>query len=91
MNLRLPGDRQCPVTVALEDFQKDAGSWLTRVKQSGESLLLMSGREAFELRPVPTPAPLGTTDEALPLPKRDIIVGDPEELVHLDWSLEWQP
>lgn len=25
------------------------------------------------------------------LPKRPVIVGDPEELVHLDWSDEWRP
>jgi hypothetical protein len=23
------------------------------------------------------------------LPKRDAIVGDPEDLVHIDWSAEW--
>jgi hypothetical protein len=25
------------------------------------------------------------------LPKRDIIVGDPDDLVHIDWSSEWRP
>ena len=79
------------MTIALEEFQKDAQPWLARLRQTGESLLLMAGREAFELRPVPSPTQPRATDEALPLPKRDIIVGDPEELVHLDWSSEWRP
>lgn len=25
------------------------------------------------------------------LKKRDCIVGDPEDLVHMDWSKEWKP
>jgi hypothetical protein len=79
------------MTVALEDFQKDAQPWLTRLKQTGETLFLMAGREAFELRPVQPPAQPSLTGEELRLPKRDIIVGDPEELVHLDWSSEWRP
>jgi hypothetical protein len=31
-------------------------------------------------------------DKLKALPKRDgFILGDPEELVHLDWSSEWNP
>ena len=25
------------------------------------------------------------------LPRRDLLACDPEELVHLDWSVEWRP
>lgn len=79
------------MTVALEDFQKNAQPWLAQLKRTGEPLLLMAGRETFELRPVPSaPEPRATGDEVA-LPMRDIIVGDPEELVHLDWSSEWRP
>jgi antitoxin (DNA-binding transcriptional repressor) of toxin-antitoxin stability system len=33
-------------------------------------------------------APMSKLDN---LVERDCIVGDPEELVHLDWSSEWNP
>ena len=62
------------------------------MKETGESLLVVAGREAFEVRPVPGLAPEQTLCELHKLlPKRDIIVGDPEALVHLDWSTEWRP
>ena len=80
------------MTLTIEQFQKDAKPWLAKLKETGESLFLLSGREAYELRPA---GPV-STDEAIRdfqklLPKRDIIVGDPEDLVHLDWSSEWRP
>ena len=73
------------MSITLEEFQKDAAPWLARMKKTGEPLHLVAGPEAFELRPVPA------ADLATLLPKRDIISGDPEELVHLDWSSEWRP
>lgn len=39
--------------VTLEEFQKDAKPWLGKVTETGESLVLLSGQEAFEVRSIP--------------------------------------
>lgn len=36
-------------------------------------------------------APLAPQSKLANLRPRDLIVGDPEDLVHLDWSGEWNP
>jgi len=78
--------------LTIEQFQKDALPWLAKLKQTGEPLLLVVGNEKFEVRSAPdVPLTDETVDLSQLLPKRDIIVGDPEDLVHLDWSSEWQP
>ncbi|MCW1922483.1 hypothetical protein OKA05_07945 [Luteolibacter arcticus] len=78
--------------LTIEQFQKDAKPWLAKVKETGETLVLLSGAEAYEVRP----AGPGTAEQSVrifegELPKRSIIVGDPEDLVHIDWSSEWRP
>jgi hypothetical protein len=80
------------VTLTLDQFQKDALPWLAKLKKTGETLLIVAGEEKFEVRPAGTASPRETVGELeKALPKRDIIVGDPEDLVHLDWSSEWRP
>lgn len=80
------------MTLTIEQFQKDAKPWLEKMKETGETLVLLSGLEAYEVRSA-GPAVTVTTahDFKNLLPKKDIIVGDPEELVHIDWSSEWRP
>lgn len=36
-------------------------------------------------------APVEPKSKLANLKPRDLIVGDPEDLVHLDWSSEWKP
>jgi antitoxin (DNA-binding transcriptional repressor) of toxin-antitoxin stability system len=36
-------------------------------------------------------APVEPTSKLANLPPRDALRGDPEDIVHLDWSAEWQP
>lgn len=80
------------MTLTIEQFQKDAKPWLAKLKETGESLVLLSGEEAYEVRPAgPTTTDFAIRDLPNFLPKRDIIVGDPEDLVHIDWSSEWRP
>jgi hypothetical protein len=77
--------------LTLEQFQKDAKPWLEKLKETGETLLLLAGPESYELRsagPVATSAV--SRDLVKLLPKRDLIDGDPESLIHLDWSSEWR-
>ena len=45
-------------------------------------------RKGRRVRIVPV-APPSRLDRLQPHP--DYVVGDPEELVHLDWSAEWKP
>ena len=80
------------MTLMIEQFQKDAKPWLAKLKETGEPLLLLSGEEAYEVRSAgPIPANTSLCDLQKILPKRDIIAGDPDDLVHIDWSSEWRP
>lgn len=80
------------MTLTIEEFQKDAKPWLERMKETGETLVLLSGPEAFEVRSTGlADAVVARRNFKTLLPKRDILVGDPEELVHIDWSSEWRP
>ena len=80
------------MTLTIEQFQKDAKPWLEKMKETGETLVLLSGREAYEVRSAGPAATVAVPqDFKTLLPKRHIIVGDPEELVHIDWSSEWRP
>lgn len=80
------------MTLTIEQFQQDAKHWLAQLRDTGESLVLLSGGEVYEIRS----AGAGLSEAALAeltkvLPKRDIIEGDPEDLVHIDWSSQWRP
>lgn len=44
-------------------------------------------RKGRKLRIAPEPA----GDKLANLKRRDCLVGDPEEIVHMDWSQEWRP
>ncbi len=44
-------------------------------------------RKGRRLRIVPEP-PLDKLDK---LKRRDCLTGDPEDIVHMDWSKEWRP
>ena len=80
------------MTLTLEQFQKNAKPWLAQLQQTGEPLLLLAGEETYEVRTArPTPVGQTTCDLRKLLPKRAIIVGDPDDLVHMDWSSEWCP
>ncbi len=80
------------MTLTIEQFQKDAKPWLEKMKETGETLVLLSGPEAYEVRSAgPAATAVARHDFKTLLQKRDIIVGDPEELVHIDWSSEWRP
>jgi len=79
------------MTLTLEQFQKDAQPWLAALKETGESLVLLAGGETYEVRrTVPAKEqPIQRDLEAIP--KSSSIVGDPEDIVHIDWSSEWRP
>jgi antitoxin (DNA-binding transcriptional repressor) of toxin-antitoxin stability system len=64
-------------------LRQDIYRILDRVLETGEEVEIE--RKGQVLRIVP-PRPRRRLDL---LPKRDYFVGDPEDLVHIDWSEEW--
>lgn len=58
---------------------------LDQALETGESLEIK--RKGRTLRIVPEPRP----SRLARLPRRPTIMGDPEDLVHMDWSGEWKP
>lgn len=80
------------MTLTVEEFQKDAKPWLAKLKATGEPLFLLSDSDSFEVRPAEVgaaTAPIRKLENLFP--ECDLIVGDPEDLVHIDWSKEWRP
>jgi hypothetical protein len=61
---------------------------LDRVLQTGVPVEVV--RRGRRLRIVAVDAPEGSRLEALEA-HPDAVEGDPEDLVHLDWSSEWRP
>lgn len=59
---------------------------LDQVLATGEPLEIERKGQRLVITPVIPPGKLERLDH-----RHDYIVGDPEELVHLDWSGEWKP
>lgn len=73
-----------PITAS--QLRADVYRLLDRAIETGEPLEIE--RNGVVLRLVPPPTRPHWFDR---LPRRDIIVGDPEEIVHIDWSAYWNP
>ena len=67
------------------DLRKNLYRMLDRVIETGVPLEI--DRDGTILRIVP-PSNRGKLDDLEP---REYLRGDPEDLVHLDWSEEWSP
>jgi hypothetical protein len=57
---------------------------LDRVLKTGEAIEIDRGGKRLLLVPKEKRSKLEN------LVKRDVIIGDPEDLVHIDWSKEWR-
>jgi antitoxin (DNA-binding transcriptional repressor) of toxin-antitoxin stability system len=76
------------VTVTASKLRENIYRILDQVLETGEPVEIVRGGR--KLRIVPGDEPRKSKLERLqPHPKA--LVGDPEEIVHLDWSHEWQP
>jgi len=62
---------------------------LDRVLDTGEAVEVE--RKGRRVRLVPGESPTGDDLLARLTPHPDYIVGDPDDLVHLDWSDAWKP
>jgi len=58
---------------------------LDHVIETGEAIEIERNGHRLRIVVDDAPSKLGR------LVERDTVVGDPEELVHLDWSDQWQP
>lgn len=73
------------MTVTASELRENIYQLLDRVLQTGQPLEIE--RKGRKLRILPAePVP-----RLARLPRRKCIKGDPEKLVHIDWSKEWKP
>lgn len=61
---------------------------LDDVLMTGEAVEVYRKGAVLRIEP-PTRKPKGRRLDLLP--KRNLIAGDPDDLVHMDWSHEWRP
>ena len=73
-----------PITAS--ELRQDVYRLLDEVLETGVPLEIE--RKGRRLRVVPADGP---SKLARCSPRPDYIAGDPEDLVHLDWSREWSP
>lgn len=73
------------MTVTASKLRQDIYQLLDRVLETGQPLEIE--RKGRKLRIVPAEP----VSRLARLSKRDCILGDPEQLVSIDWSSEWKP
>ncbi|MGH9112621.1 MAG: type II toxin-antitoxin system Phd/YefM family antitoxin [Acidimicrobiales bacterium] len=73
-------------TLTISALRADIYRIIDRVVQTGQPVEVT--RKGRRVRIVPVDAP-SRLDNLTPHP--DDIIGDPEDLVHMDWSDEWRP
>ena len=74
------------MVITASELRQNIYKLLDQVLESGVPLEIE--RNGRRLRVIPTDAPR-KLDRVIGHP--DYVVGDPEELVHIDWSNEWRP
>jgi hypothetical protein len=65
------------------DFRSHLYTWLDKVVATGEPLEIVRKGVVLQVSPVNKPSKLQR------LQKHDIFRSDPNDLIHLDWSSEW--
>jgi hypothetical protein len=73
------------VAISATQLRQDVYRILDQVLESGRPVEIERGGRRLRIVPVDGGSKLDR------LVERDVIVGDPEELVHVDWSGEWRP
>ncbi len=83
-DVRLPKCYDPDMVVKPSQLRANLYRLLDRVLRTGEPIEIDRAGERLLLVPKEKKAKLNN------LVGRDVIVGDPEDLVHLDWSKEWK-
>jgi hypothetical protein len=73
------------MAISATQLRQDVYRILDQVLESGCPVEIERGGRRLRIVPVDGGSKLDRLIE------RDVIVGDPEELVHIDWSGEWRP
>lgn len=74
------------MAVTASELRQNVYRLLDEVLTTGEPLEIERGGRRLRIVPVDAPAKLSRLS-----PHPGAIVGDPEDLVELDWSSEWRP
>jgi len=72
--------------VTATELRKDVYRLLDQVVDSGETIEVNRKGKLIRIAPVGKVNPLASLK-----PHPDCIRGDPDDLVHMDWSTNWQP
>ncbi len=72
------------MSVTASDLRSNIYKILDEVLETGKPLQIKRKGELLEV------APVGRPGKIKKLIKHDCLVGDPESIVHLDWSGEWK-
>jgi antitoxin (DNA-binding transcriptional repressor) of toxin-antitoxin stability system len=73
------------MAVSASQLRQDIYRLLDRVLKTGKALEIRRGGRLLKIVPVEPEKKLAS------LEKRNILKGNPEDLVHVDWSGEWKP
>jgi hypothetical protein len=73
------------MTMTATQFRKDLYGVFDHVARTGIPARIIRKGQEFSIVPLKPRSKLGN------LRKRQVIVGDPESLVHTDWSKAWKP
>jgi hypothetical protein len=101
MTLVIPDEFLQATQLTITQLQQEFAQWLWQkhyVTLEQARQLLPSSPSAFQ-QPTVQSSPDEDKDMSVPvnlgklanLKRRDCIIGDPEDLVHIDWSKEWKP
>lgn len=72
--------------ITASELRRNVYRLLDQVLETGEELEVTRNGRRIRISAVPQPSKL---DNLVPHP--DYIVGDSNDLVHIDWSSEWHP
>lgn len=74
------------MAVSASELRQNVYRLLDEVLETGVPLEIERGGRTLRIVPVEGPPKLDRV-----VGREDFIVGDPEELVHIDWSENWRP
>lgn len=74
------------MAISASELRQNVYRLLDEVLRTGSPLEIERGGRRLRIVPVDAPEKLSRLS-----PHRGTIVGDPEDLVHVDWSGEWRP
>lgn len=74
------------MAISASELRQNIYRLLDEVLRTGQPLEIERSGRRLRIVPVDAPAKLSRLS-----PHPGTIIGDPEELVHLDWTSEWRP